>query len=112
MSALSKKIYNIFHNNKNSNSLVEQNKLNDEAKKIKIDVQLLKDIFKIVKKAIPSFFSKETFCIILLSILLIVRTQMSIQISEISGKIVKAIVTQDYNHFIKQVKDIFYKIYI
>ncbi len=56
-----------------------------------------------MKIAIPKLFGKETLSIVGLSALLVLRTILSIYISDVNGSIVKAIVGVNLMNFIKQV---------
>jgi hypothetical protein len=61
-------------------------------------------LVKLLKIAFPRLFGRETLSIFALSILLVLRTLLSIYISDINGSIVKAIVGVNFMNFIKQVK--------
>jgi len=56
-----------------------------------------------MKIAIPKLFGRETLSIVSLSILLVLRTVLSIYISDVNGSIVKAIVGVNLMNFMKQV---------
>ena len=58
-------------------------------------------MLKLIKIAIPRIFGRESACIIGLSGLLILRTVLSIYISEINGSIVKSIVEVDLYKFLE-----------
>lgn len=51
----------------------------------------------------PSWRTKEALYLIVLSGLLVVRTYLSIWLADVNGQIVKSIVTQDFNQFMKRV---------
>lgn len=68
-----------------------------------VDFKFLARLFELVKIVIPSYKSKEFFCLILLSGLLLLRTVISISIASVNGKIVKAIVSKDFKSFLKRV---------
>ena len=57
-----------------------------------------------MKVAIPKLFGRETLSVFALSVLLVLRTVLSIYISDVNGSIVKAIVGVNMMSFIKQVK--------
>ncbi len=54
--------------------------------------------------AIPSYKSREFIYIVILTGLLVLRTQMSIWLADVNGKVVKAIVNKDLPDFLKKVK--------
>jgi len=56
-----------------------------------------------MKIAVPKVFGRETLSIVGLSCLLVLRTVLSIYISDVNGSIVKAIVGVNMLNFIKQV---------
>jgi ABC-type uncharacterized transport system fused permease/ATPase subunit len=56
-----------------------------------------------MKIAVPKVFGRETLSIVGLSCLLVLRTVLSIYISDVNGSIVKAIVGVNILNFIKQV---------
>ena len=60
-------------------------------------------MLKLIKIAVPRLFCRETACLSVLSLFLFVRTILSIQISDISGSIVKAIVKIEFNEFIYKI---------
>jgi len=64
-----------------------------------------------MKIAIPKLFGRETLSVFALSCLLVLRTVLSIYISDINGSIVKAIVGVNLMNFIKQVLFILLLIY-
>lgn len=57
----------------------------------------------LVKIAVPSWRSKEAFYLFALSGLLVLRTYLSIWLADVNGAIVKAIVSRDFNQFLKRV---------
>jgi hypothetical protein len=57
-----------------------------------------------MKIAVPKLFGRETLSVLGLSCLLVLRTVLSIYISDVNGSIVKAIVGVNMMNFIKQVK--------
>ena len=68
-----------------------------------VDMDYIKTIFKLAKIAVPKVFGRETLGIGLLSGLLVLRTVLSIYISDVNGSIVKAIVNRNLIKFIKQI---------
>jgi ATP-binding cassette subfamily D (ALD) protein 3 len=67
-----------------------------------VDMEFLKKLIKLLKIAFPKLIGRESFSLILLSSLLVLRTLLSIYISEINGSIVKAIVSKNLAKFIQQ----------
>jgi ATP-binding cassette subfamily D (ALD) protein 3 len=68
-----------------------------------VDMDFLKKLLRLVKVAIPKLVGRETISIALLSALLVLRTVLSIYVSDVNGSIVKAIVNVDKLKFIKQI---------
>jgi hypothetical protein len=66
-------------------------------------MDFLKKLYKLIKVVIPKFAGRETVGILSLSTLLVLRTVLSIYISEVNGSIVKAIVDLKPVKFIEQV---------
>ena len=60
----------------------------------------IKDLLKIV---VPKFWCKETKYLGVLTILIVLRTQMSIWLADINGRVVKAIVEKNLSKFIYRV---------
>jgi len=58
----------------------------------------------LLKIVIPTWKSPEVLDLSLLTVALVVRTFLSIYISSINGKIVKAIISMDYGMFLKKVQ--------
>jgi hypothetical protein len=61
-------------------------------------------IQKLLKIAIPSYTCKEAAYIVVLTVLLVLRTFMSIWLAEVNGGIVKAIVQRSLSDFFKKVR--------
>lgn len=80
-----------------------KNQLTKEKRKANVDFAFLKKLIKLIKIAIPRLLGKEMLSLFVLSLLLVVRTYLSIYISEVNGSIVKAIVKIDFEKFVKQV---------
>lgn len=51
----------------------------------------------------PSYSSKECKYLVILTLLLVLRTQMSIWLADVNGKVVKAIVERNFNLFLYRV---------
>jgi len=62
-----------------------------------VDALFWKRVAKLVKHVIPTYTGKEMQYIVLLSILLVIRTMMSIWLADVNGKIVKAIVNKSFS---------------
>lgn len=60
-----------------------------------------------MKIAFPGAFGRETLCLISNYSLMILRTWLSIYISEINGSIVKSIIKMDFRHFIVNLTTLF-----
>lgn len=63
------------------------------------DAEFFKRVKKLLSVVIPSYSCKEAKYVAILSLLLILRTQMSIWLADVNGKIVKAIVDRNVNKF-------------
>lgn len=68
-----------------------------------MDKEFFRKAMKLIKIAIPSLYSQETFYLVSLSGLLVLRTIMSIWLAEVQGQIVKAIVGRNVSEFFKRV---------
>eukprot|EP00331_Platyophrya_macrostoma_P033879 CAMPEP_0176441092 /NCGR_PEP_ID=MMETSP0127-20121128/20986_1 /TAXON_ID=938130 /ORGANISM="Platyophrya macrostoma, Strain WH" /LENGTH=176 /DNA_ID=CAMNT_0017825793 /DNA_START=48 /DNA_END=575 /DNA_ORIENTATION=- len=68
-----------------------------------VDSVFLKRILTLIRIVVPSWKSKEVFNLGLLTVLLIVRTFLSIYISSINGRIVKSIVKRNLPLFIRRI---------
>lgn len=68
-----------------------------------VDMIFFKRILGLLKIVVPSWKSKEVLDLSLLTILLVARTFLSIYISSINGRIVKAIVELNFQLFIRRV---------
>mmetsp|Transcript_12668 Transcript_12668/g.1903 ORF Transcript_12668/g.1903 Transcript_12668/m.1903 type:complete len:93 (+) Transcript_12668:209-487(+) len=62
----------------------------------------LRKIVHLVKIVIPSWKCREIGVLIILTISLVIRTWLSIEISDVNGKIVKAIVDRELVTFVKR----------
>jgi ATP-binding cassette subfamily D (ALD) protein 3 len=68
-----------------------------------VNLNFLKRLLKLLRIAVPKLFGREVASILLLSVLLFLRTYLSIYISEVNGSIVKAIVSRNIFKFIRQI---------
>lgn len=68
-----------------------------------VDYDFFLKLVKLLKIAFPKLFGRETLSMFALSVLLVLRTMLSIYISDINGSIVKAIVGVNFLSFVKQV---------
>ena len=62
---------------------------------------------KLLKVVVPKANCKEAKYLVILSLLLILRTYMSIWLAEVNGKIVKAIVEKNFKKFLLKVSAVF-----
>lgn len=70
------------------------------SKQGKFDKNFVKTIKKLMSICVPNLLSKESLSIIVLLALMIVRTKLSIQFSEITSLIVKSIIKGDMTEFL------------
>jgi ATP-binding cassette subfamily D (ALD) protein 3 len=68
----------------------------------KVDKVFLHRLVRLMKIVVPSWRSKEALALISLTVLLVSRTYLSIAIAGVNGHIVKAIVTRDFNMFLRR----------
>ena len=68
-----------------------------------VDKEFWERIVKLVKSVVPSWKCREVTYAISLSVLLVVRTMMSIWLADVNGRIVKAIVNKNLKDFIYRV---------
>lgn len=68
-----------------------------------VDAEFFHKLMKLLKIVIPKLVGRETVAILLLSALLVLRTVLSIYISDVNGSIVKAIVNKSLIKFIKEI---------
>ena len=61
-----------------------------------VDMRFLRNIFSLCKIAIPGWWTAEVLHLAVLTIGLVLRTYLSIEISSINGKIVRGIVTRNW----------------
>jgi len=65
-----------------------------------VDSLFWKRVLKLIEKVVPSFTSIESQYILILSVLLVLRTMMSIWLADVNGRIVKAIVEKNWSLFV------------
>jgi len=80
----------------------------DKTKKLKkgqglVDAEFYKRVQRLLKIVVPNYSCKESKYIAILSLLLVLRTQMSIWLADVNGKIVKSIVERDFNKFVYRI---------
>lgn len=68
-----------------------------------VDKEFFERIQKLLKIVIPSIRSKEVAHITTLTLLLVLRTLMSIWLAEVNGRVVRAIVNRSFPQFLKSV---------
>ncbi len=68
-----------------------------------MDKEFYAKIRQLVKVAVPNFHCKEFKYLVILTLLLVLRTQMSIWLADVNGKVVKAIVERNFNLFLYRV---------
>lgn len=68
-----------------------------------MDAVFVEKIKQLLKVAVPGWSSKEVKYLIILTLLLVLRTQMSIWLADVNGKIVKSIVERNFNLFLYRV---------
>lgn len=74
-------------------------KQSSNAGKGSVDKKFLKRMLRLIKIAIPGWKSKEAKYIIVLSIFLVIRTILSIQLAEVNGGVVHGIIKMDKKKF-------------
>lgn len=68
-----------------------------------VDNVFFEKIQKLLKNVVPSANCKESKYLVILSLLLVLRTYMSIWLAEVNGKIVKAIVDRNFKKFMMKI---------
>jgi ATP-binding cassette subfamily D (ALD) protein 3 len=68
-----------------------------------VDNQFFDTIKELIGIVVPNRNCKETKYLIILTLLLILRTYMSIWLAEINGKLVKSIIGKDFKKFLLKV---------
>lgn len=61
-----------------------------------VNMTFLRNLWRIIQILIPSVLSKEVFYLVALGLVLVSRTMVSIRVSELTGKLVQAIVEKNY----------------
>lgn len=64
-------------------------------------------LHKLIKIVLPSWKSKEARYIYFLSLLLVIRTMMSIWLADVNGRVVKAIVNKSLPEFLSKIFNLF-----
>ena len=72
-----------------------------------VDAQFWTRIKELLKIVVPNYTCKEFKYLIILTLLLVLRTQMSIWLADVNGKVVKAIVEQNFKKFCYRVSHFF-----
>ena len=67
------------------------------------DTTFIRQLLKLIPIAIPSYTSKEALYAYTLSALLILRTLLSIFVSTLNGKLLKCLITNNKQSFIRRV---------
>ena len=67
-----------------------------------VDAEFWKRIKELIRVVIPDMYCKEIKYIILLTIMLVLRTYMSIYLADVNGNIVRAIVNRNFTKFCKR----------
>jgi len=57
----------------------------------------------LIKIMVPNYTCKEFKYIIVLTLLLVLRTQMSIWLADVNGSIVQSIIDHNYNNFLSRI---------
>lgn len=78
-------------------------KFTDHPSKTSINTTFIHQLWSIIPKVIPSATSSEALCIYSLSILVVFRTILSIFVSSLNGKLLKAIITLNSQQFFRRV---------
>jgi ATP-binding cassette subfamily D (ALD) long-chain fatty acid import protein len=68
-----------------------------------VDAAFWKKLHKLVTIVLPNWSCREARYIYILTILLVVRTLMSIWLADVNGRVVKAIVNKSFSDFLKKV---------
>jgi hypothetical protein len=64
-----------------------------------VDAAFMEKIQKLIGVVLPNWSCKEVRYLIILTLLVVLRTQMSIWLADVNGKIVKAIVERSFSKF-------------
>jgi hypothetical protein len=70
-----------------------------------VDAAFMEKIQNLIKVVMPNWTCKESKYVAILTLLLVLRTQMSIWLADVNGKIVKAIVERNFQKFCYRVSN-------
>lgn len=84
----------------NLTSLSKRKTSNSKKRHPKIGKDFYRQLFRLLKIAFPGVWSKEFFLLLCHTASLVCRTFLSIYVADLDGKIVKAIVEQDFRRFV------------
>lgn len=90
----------------NEQLLNKNNKTKKKSSSGQVDREFVRRVFELVKKLVPSWKCREAGQTLILSVLLVVRTWMSIWLADVNGRVVKAIINKDLAMFIRRVSSI------
>lgn len=68
-----------------------------------MDAEFWKRIKYLIKIVVPNFTCKEFKYLVTLTLLLMLRTQMSIWLADVNGAVVKTIIKQDFKQFVYRI---------
>jgi len=68
-----------------------------------VDADFFKKIKRLIKIVLPNYTCKESKYLVILTLLLILRTQMSIWLADVNGRIVKSIVERNWSLFLRRI---------
>jgi len=85
---------------KDPKSRAAEKKVRSALGKGNVDAAFWKRIKKLLGKVLTSWTGKEAQLIYILTILLVVRTFMSIWLADVNGRVVKAIVNKSFTEFL------------
>lgn len=86
---------------KEAREVIEKMK-NKKKGKGQVDKKFFKRVLKLIKIVVPGWTSGPAVNLYLLSIALLLRTYLTIQLAAINGGIVKTIVNRDYSDFVRR----------
>lgn len=67
----------------------------------------MRRIKKLIKVVVPTVACSEFGILMILSVLLVLRTMLSIWLADVNGRIVKTIVNKDFGMFVKRIMGLF-----
>ena len=94
-----------YYNQKKHKAIVSTNMPEKPLRKksrVAVDKEFLNQVLDLLKIALPSWKSKQAGLLIVLTILLTIRTILSIRLAGVTGRIVKAIINKDLNLFLQR----------